>query len=62
MPMDFAFAGIIRATESINRCGRNNIYEFINKLDHPAIGVNYDMGNSAMFEFNPKMVAPFFLG
>ena len=33
VPMDFAFAGIIRASESINRCGRNNIYEFINKLD-----------------------------
>ena len=33
VPMDFAFAGIVRATESINRCGRNNIYGFLNALD-----------------------------
>lgn len=33
VPMDFAFAGVVRALESVNRCGRNNIYRFLNKLD-----------------------------
>tara|TARA_B100001758_G_C18243949_1_gene522101 strand:+ start:259 stop:738 length:480 start_codon:yes stop_codon:yes gene_type:complete len=32
-PMDFAFAGVIRMQESINRCARNNIGTFLNRLD-----------------------------
>ena len=32
-PMDYAFAGVIRMQESINRCARNNISSFISQLD-----------------------------
>ena len=33
VPMDYAFMGIIRATESMNRAVRNNIADFINSLE-----------------------------
>jgi len=33
VPFDYAFAGVVRATESINRCGRNNIYNLIERLN-----------------------------
>ena len=33
VPMDYAFVGATRATESINRAARNNIAEFINRLE-----------------------------
>jgi len=32
-PVDYAFAGVIRMQESMNRCVRNNIENFINLLD-----------------------------
>lgn len=32
-PVDYAFAGVIRMQESMNRCVRNNIGTFLNKLD-----------------------------
>ena len=31
--MDYAFMGVIRATESMNRAVRNNIADFINSLE-----------------------------
>ena len=33
VPMDYAFMGVIRATESMNRAVRNNIADFINSLE-----------------------------
>ena len=33
VPMDYAFAGIIRVQESINRCARANISSFLSALD-----------------------------
>ena len=33
VPMDYAFVGVIRATESMNRAVRNNIADFINSLE-----------------------------
>lgn len=38
-PMDFAFAGVIRARESINRSVQNNIANFISDLEHSPIAV-----------------------
>lgn len=32
-PVDYAFYGVIRMQESMNRCVRNNIGTFLNKLD-----------------------------
>ena len=32
-PVDYAFAGVIRVQESMNRCVRNNIGTFLNRLD-----------------------------
>lgn len=32
-PMDYAFAGVTRVQESINRCARNNIAVFLQRLD-----------------------------
>ena len=32
-PMDFAFMGVTRMQESMNRCARNNIETFLNRLD-----------------------------
>lgn len=32
-PMDFAFMGVTRVQESMNRCARNNIKTFLNRLD-----------------------------
>ena len=36
-PTDYAFAGVIRAQESINRCARNNIGIFLDRLDDAQI-------------------------
>ena len=33
VPMDYAFMGVIRATESMNRAVRNNIADFISSLE-----------------------------
>jgi hypothetical protein len=33
VPMDYAFMGVIRATESMNRAVRNNIADFIGSLE-----------------------------
>jgi hypothetical protein len=33
VPLDYAFVGVVRAMESVNRAVRNNIAEFINRLE-----------------------------
>ncbi len=33
VPMDYAFVGVVRAQESVNRAARNNIADFINILN-----------------------------
>jgi hypothetical protein len=34
VPMNYAFVGYVRAIESLNRAVRNNIADFINRLDN----------------------------
>ena len=36
-PMDYAFAGVVRVQESINRCARNNITDFLNQLNQVSL-------------------------
>ena len=36
-PVDYAFAGVVRMQESINRCARNNIDTFLRRLDQAKI-------------------------
>lgn len=37
VPMDYDFVGLVRASESINRCARNNIRDFLIALDNSNI-------------------------
>lgn len=39
VPLDYAFAGVTRAIESVNRSVRNNIAEFINRLEDADISL-----------------------
>ncbi|EJK8625806.1 lipoprotein [Morganella morganii subsp. morganii] len=41
VPFSYAFAGIVRARESINRSVQNNISEFLQELDHIDINKPY---------------------
>ena len=37
VPTDYAFVGVVRAAESINRCARNNISEFLTKVGESSL-------------------------
>ena len=45
VPMDYAFVGLVRAQESVNRSARNNIADFINLLNDADISNPIFRGN-----------------
>lgn len=46
VPMDYAFVGLVRAQESVNRAARNNIADFINTLNDADISNPIFKGNN----------------
>lgn len=45
VPFDYAFVGIVRSIESVNRAVRNNIADFITRIDHTDLNKPMFLGN-----------------